>query len=122
MKQGSNIGEPLMGLEERSTSECQRPSNSRLLLHRVTDVCSSLLLNCQTYDDNSGIKLTPDAAGLCIVRAIAVSHGMIPSDLFLSKYASFCLQSVFRLRRWLVVTYYKPPGAVYSKLILFLSY
>jgi len=30
MKQGSNIGEPLMGLEERSTSECQRPSNSEI--------------------------------------------------------------------------------------------
>ena len=46
-----------------------------------------LLLYCQVYDDNTGIKLTPDAAGLCIVRAIAVSPGMIPSELFLSKSA-----------------------------------
>jgi len=45
----------------------------------------SSLRRCQVYDDNTGIKLTPDAAGLCIVRAIAVARGMIPSQLFLSK-------------------------------------
>ena len=42
----------------------------------------------QLYDDTTGIILTPDATGLCIVRAIAVANGMIPSELFLSKSAS----------------------------------
>jgi len=48
-----------------------------------------LLLRCtQPYNDDTGIQLTPDATGLCIVRAIAVTPGKIPSQLFLSKSVS----------------------------------
>ena len=74
------------------------------------------------YDDNTGIKLTPDAAGLCIVRAIAVTPGKIPSELFLSKSASLSLflflavslpplcllrLSVFCTCHWLLTTHHQ---------------
>jgi len=52
---------------------------------------TAMLYGCQVYDEETGIKLTPDAAGLCIVRAIAVTPGLIPSELFLSKSVSFSL-------------------------------
>jgi len=63
------------------------------------DLILSLLLfyYSQLYDDNTGIKLTPDTTGLCIVRAIAVTAGRIPSELFLSKSvsSSILLLSIF---------------------------
>jgi len=53
------------------------------------------VIRAQLYDDKAGIRLTPDASGLCIVRAIAVAPGKIPSQLFLSKSAA--LITVFLL-------------------------